>query len=43
MEGDYSWDHSAREYVKLYESLFQEKKPAETADQEPNPVVVDIE
>ena len=43
MKGDYSWDHSAREYVKLYESLFQEKKPAETADQEPNPVVVDIE
>ena len=43
MKGDYSWDHSAREYVRLYESLFEEKKPEESAPEEPNPVVVDIE
>ena len=43
MTGDYSWAHSAGEYVKLYESLFTEK-PAkkEPEPEEENPVVVDI-
>ena len=43
MKGDYSWDHSAAEYVKLYESLFNGKAEEEHAGQEPNPVVVEIE
>ena len=43
MKGDYSWNHSAREYIKLYESLFQEKEPVSIQEKEPNPVVVDIE
>ena len=42
MKGDYSWGHSAVEYLKLYESLFTEKKPETKTDPEPNPVVVDI-
>jgi starch synthase len=42
MSGDYSWNHSAKEYLKLYESLFQSKETEKTADNEPNPVVVDI-
>ena len=42
MSGDYSWNHSAREYLKLYESLFQSKKAEKPAGDEPNPVVVDI-
>ena len=43
MKGDYSWDHSAREYIKIYESLFTETKPEEKiTEKEPNPVVVDI-
>ena len=43
MKGDYSWDHSAREYIKIYESLFTETKPEEkNTEKEPNPVVVDI-
>ena len=43
MTGDYSWKHSAGEYLRLYEKLFEEKKPVEEkADEEPNPVVVDI-
>ena len=44
MNGDYSWDHSAREYIKLYQTLFTEKKEEKDAsDPEPNPVVVEIE
>ena len=43
MKGDYSWDHSAREYIKLYESLFVPKTPEESTKNEPNPVVVDIQ
>ena len=44
MEGDYSWTHSAGEYLKLYRRLFEEKKPEkEKEDEEPNPVVVEIE
>ncbi|MBQ9252083.1 MAG: glycogen synthase GlgA [Clostridia bacterium] len=42
MTGDYSWDHSAGEYLRLYEKLFEEKQPLEEKDEEPNPVVVDI-
>jgi starch synthase len=43
MKGDYSWNHSAKEYIKLYQSLFAEKKTekADSSD-EANPVVVDI-
>ena len=43
MKGDYSWNHSAREYIKLYQSLFCEKEPEAEHASEPNPVVVDIE
>ena len=43
MKGDYSWTHSAREYVKLYESLFEEKKQEMIPEEKPNPVVVDID
>ncbi len=43
MTGDYSWTHSAGEYLRLYEKLFEEKPPKETPPPEgPNPVVVDI-
>ena len=43
MKGDYSWTHSAGEYIKLYESLFEEKKAASAVSEEQtNPVVVDI-
>ena len=43
MTGDYSWNHSAGEYLKLYERLFIDK-PSETPkkEEEPNPVVVEI-
>lgn len=45
MNGDYSWAHSAKEYMKLYKSLFEPKtdeavSAGETEKQ--NPVVVDI-
>ncbi len=43
MTGDYSWTHSAGEYVKLYESLFRERKKPEPEPEEENPVVVHIE
>ena len=44
MTGDYSWTHSAGEYMKLYESLFEEKKPADEPEQpEKNPVVIEFE
>ena len=44
MKGDYSWAHSAGEYLRLYEQLFMERKPEpEKDDGEPNPVVVEIE
>ncbi len=42
MTGDYSWTHSAGEYVKLYYSLFEEKPQKEIQTEEKNPVVVDI-
>ena len=42
MEGDYSWNHSAKDYVRLYESLFAKKEPEKQETREPNPVVVDI-
>ena len=43
MKGDYSWKHSACEYIRLYESLFREKIPEENNNPVPNPVVVEIE
>ena len=43
MNGDYSWEHSAGKYIKLYQSLFEEKKPEPDVKAEPNPVVVEIE
>ena len=44
MKGDYSWAHSAGEYLKLYESMFEEKKePVKTEPEEANPVVVEID
>ena len=43
MNGDFSWKHSAGEYMSLYKTLFEGKKPRkEAAPEEPNPVVVDI-
>ena len=45
MNGDYSWTHSAGEYMKLYHSLFEPteepKKAPETT--QPNPVVVEMD
>jgi len=43
MTGDYSWTHSANEYLHLYDKLFEEKKPAPVIKGEPNPVVVEIQ
>ncbi len=47
MTGDYSWTHSASEYMKLYQSLVDGKpdpdSSAETAENEENPVVVQID
>ena len=42
MKGDYSWNHSASEYIRLYESLFSVKKEPVEESYKPNPVVVDI-
>ena len=43
MQGDYSWNHSAAEYIKLYQSMFSEKISKKDKDeQEPNPVVIEI-
>ena len=42
MAGDYSWTHSAAEYLKLYRSLFEEKQPVAETPPEANPVVVDL-
>ena len=42
MEGDYSWTHSAGEYMKIYQDLFAEKKPVEPPRApEKNPVVME--
>jgi len=43
MKGDYSWSHSAKDYLNLYLRLVEgrEEEPEE-APEEPNPVVVDI-
>ena len=44
MTGDYSWTHSAGEYLKLYASLFEEKKVLHDPEsEESNPVVVEFE
>ncbi len=42
MTGDYSWAHSAGEYMRLYQKLFEEKKEPAPEKEEVNPVVVDI-
>ncbi|MBQ6480255.1 MAG: glycogen synthase GlgA [Anaerolineaceae bacterium] len=46
MKGDYSWNHSAEEYLKLYRSMFEKKEPkaqiAEKSEKD-NPVVVEID
>ena len=42
MHGDYSWNKSADEYVRLYEGLFTEAAPAEEEKTEPNTVVMDV-
>ena len=42
MEGDYSWTHSAGEYMKIYQDLFTEKKQEEPPKvPEKNPVVME--
>ncbi|MBQ6061191.1 MAG: glycogen synthase GlgA [Clostridia bacterium] len=42
MEGDYSWTHSAGEYMKIYRDLFADKKPEEPPRvPEKNPVVME--
>ncbi len=44
MNGDYSWTHSADEYLKLYSSVFEEKKiSSEPSTEEKNPVVMEFE
>ncbi|MBR2823019.1 MAG: glycogen synthase GlgA [Clostridia bacterium] len=45
MQGDYSWTHSAGEYLKLYKRLLEGTEPEDAGpeEEEPNPVVVDIE
>ena len=43
MGADFSWDHSAKDYIRLYASLFEEKKPDAPSRTEPNPVVVQID
>ena len=44
MNGDYSWTHSAGEYLKLYTNLFEEKKiSSEPSAEEKNPVVVEFD
>jgi starch synthase len=43
MEGDYSWTHSAGEYMKLYQAALEGKKETEPAPEpEENPVVMDV-
>lgn len=42
MKGDYSWKHSAQEYMRLYRRLFEAKAQSQPVSEEPNPVVVDI-
>ena len=42
MEGDYSWTHSAGDYMKIYQDLFTEKKQEEPPKApEKNPVVME--
>ena len=42
MNGDYSWTHSAGEYLKLYNRLFEKKEKKEDKPVETNPVIVEI-
>ncbi len=42
MKGDYSWNCSANEYLKLYHSLFEEKpQVADSKARQKNPVVIE--
>ena len=41
MNADFSWDHSAQEYLKLYRSLFQPRAQEEPVAEGKNPVVMD--
>ena len=43
MTGDYSWNHSAEEYIKLYNSLFTPKERVTEDTDQDNPVVVNID
>ena len=45
MKGDYSWNHSAEEYLKLYRSMFEEKPKTQMTEksEKDNPVVVEID
>ena len=43
MEGDYSWNHSAGEYMNLYKRLFNEIDAVTENEPAENPVVVKIE
>ena len=42
MSGDYSWTHSAGEYLKLYYRLFEKKEKKAEKKNESNPVIVEI-
>ena len=42
MKGDYSWRHSAEEYLKLYQQMFEPVKEETAPVEEENPVVVEI-
>ena len=43
MKGDYSWTHSAGEYMKLYQEILAGKKEQKPVSESPeNPVVVDF-
>lgn len=42
MNGDFSWAHSAKEYINLYQSLFVTRKQEQDDEKKENPVVIDI-
>ena len=42
MNGDFSWNHSAKEYIKLYQSLFDTRVQEQDDEKKENPVVIDI-
>ena len=43
MNADFSWNHSAKEYIKLYQSMFVDRKKDDKISNVPNPVVVQID